>query len=178
MFAADRVGDMRYILVFAFWILTFPAWAADVDDLVKAGQEAMARMDVPLAMTHFDNALKAEPTHPQAAYERGRILLKMGDAKNAVADFTTAALTDPKFGLALARRGEAHMVLKNPHAAFKDFDAAIAASPELAEVFMVRATYRFQIGNLVGAKEDVVGALAVADDAQKPVLQKMLQRMQ
>jgi tetratricopeptide (TPR) repeat protein len=102
----------------------------------------------------------------------------MGDAKNAVADFTTAALTDPKFGLALARRGEAHMALKNPQAAFKDFDAAIAASPELAEVFMVRATYRFQIGNLVGAKEDVAGALAVADETQKPVLQKMLQRMQ
>jgi tetratricopeptide (TPR) repeat protein len=169
---------MRYILVFALWILSCPALAADVDDMVQAGQQAMARMDVPLAMTHFDNALKAVPTHRQAAYERGRIFLKMGDAKNAVADFTTAVLSDRKFGLALVRRGEAQMLLKNPQAAFKDFDAAIAASPELAEVFIVRATYRFQIGNLLGAKEDITAALIVADDAQKPVLQKMLSRMQ
>jgi hypothetical protein len=42
----------------------------------------------------------------------------------------------------------------------------------------VRATYRFKIGNLLGAKEDVTAALAVADEAQRPVLQKMLLRMQ
>lgn len=178
MFATDSVGDMRYIIAFAFWALSMPAFSADVEDMVKAGQSALSRMDIPLAMTHFDNALKAVPSHRQAAYERGRILLKMGDAKNAVGDFTTAVLADQKFGLAYVRRGEAHMVLSNPQAAFKDFDAAISASPELAEVFVVRATYRFKIGNLLGAKEDVQSALAVADDSQKPALQKMLLRMQ
>jgi tetratricopeptide (TPR) repeat protein len=177
MFLADRVGDMRYILVLMVLFWSGAAIADDVDDIVQAGREALARMDVPMAMTHFDNALKTEPTHPEAAYERGRILLKMGDAKNAVADFTTAALADPTFGLALTRRGEAQMLLKNPDAAFKDFEAAIQASPKLAEVFVVRATYRLQIGNLLGAREDMEAAVLFADAQQKPVLEKMLARM-
>ena len=68
--------------------------------------------------------------------------------------------------------------LKNPAGAFKDFEAAIAASPEMAEVFLVRATYRLKIGNLVGAKADMQSALEVADETQKPMLDKMLARMQ
>ncbi len=167
---------MKYILI--LWLaFAGSAFAADVDDMVKAGREALTRRDVPLAMTHFDNALKAVPNHRDAAYERGRILLQMGDAKNAVADFTTAALADPAFGLALSRRGEAQMILKTPELAFKDFEAAIVASPKVAEVFVVRATYRFKIGNLAGAREDIVAALAIADAEQRPALQKMLDRM-
>jgi tetratricopeptide (TPR) repeat protein len=177
MFSTYKLECMRYILVFAFWILSLPALAAEADDLVVAGQAALLKMDVPLAMTHFDNALKLAPDHPLAAYERGRILLKMGDAKNAVADFTTAALADQTYGLALARRGEAYMILKTPEAAFKDFDAAIMVSPQLAEVYMVRATYRFQIGNLAGAKADIEAAVKVADAQQRPLLEKMLERM-
>lgn len=104
--------------------------------------------------------------------------MKMGETKSAVADFTTAVISDPVFGLDLARRGEAHVELKNPKAAFKDFEAAIAASPGVAEVFLVRATYLFKIGNLAGAKLDMQAALKVADDAQRPMLQHMLERMQ
>lgn len=177
MFTADRVGDMRYILIFTMWVLAGSAFATDADDLVKRGQDAMLRMDVPGAMTYFDEALKLDPDHPIAAYGRGRILLKMGETKKAMADFTTAIIADPAFGLAYVRRGEAHMELKNPDGAFKDFEAAIAASPKLAEVFVVRATYRFKIGNLAGAKADVEAALVLADEGQKPVLQKMLERM-
>jgi len=80
-------------------------------------------------------------------------------------------------GVALAARGEAQMLLKNPDAAFKDFEAAVVASPAVAEVFIVRATYRLQIGNMAGAKADLQAALAVADDQQQPILEKMLARM-
>ena len=153
------------------------AVASEADDLVKKGQNAMVRMDVPAAMTYFDSALKLDPDQAQAAYGRGRILLKMGETQKAMADFTTAIIADPAFGLAYLRRGEAHMELKNPDGAFKDFEAAIKASPNVAEVFVVRATYRFKIGNLAGAKADVEAALAVADEKQKPLLQKMLERM-
>jgi tetratricopeptide (TPR) repeat protein len=168
---------MRYILIVMLCIWSGFAMATDADDLVKKGQDAMAHMDVPAAMTYFDGALKIDPDQAQAAYGRGRILLKMGETKKAMADFTTAIIADPKFGLAYVRRGEAHMELKNPDGAFKDFEAAIKASPTVAEVFVVRATYRFKIGNLAGAKADVEAALAVADQGQKPVLEKMLARM-
>lgn len=177
MFATDRVGVMRYILTVMLCVWSGIAVASDVDDLVKQGQDALVRMDVPGAMTYFDAALKLDPTQPMAAYGRGRILLKMGETKKAMADFTTAIIADPKFGLAYVRRGEAFMILKNPDGAFKDFEAAIAASPREAEVYVVRATYRFQIGNLAGAKADVEAALVVADDLEKPVLEKMLARM-
>jgi tetratricopeptide (TPR) repeat protein len=177
MFATDRVGDMRYILIVMLCVWSGFAVATDADDLVKNGQDALLRMDVPAAMTFFDEALKLDPTQPMAAYGRGRILLKMGETKKAMADFTTAIIADPTFGLAYVRRGEAFMILKNPDGAFKDFDAAIAASPLDAEVHVVRATYRFQIGNLAGAKADVEAALLVANEQQKPVLEKMLARM-
>jgi tetratricopeptide (TPR) repeat protein len=169
---------MRYILILLLCVWSGFASASDADELVKKGEDAMARMDVPGAMGFYDEALKLDPTQAQAAYGRGRIFLKMGETQKAMADFTTAIIADPKFGLAYVRRGEAHMDLKNPDGAFKDFEAAIAASPTVAEVFIVRATYRFKIGNLAGAKEDVVAALAVADEGQKPMLEKMLQRMQ
>jgi hypothetical protein len=54
MFATYSVRDMRYILFLAIWVLAWPALAAEGDDMVKAGREALARMDVPLAMTYFD----------------------------------------------------------------------------------------------------------------------------
>jgi tetratricopeptide (TPR) repeat protein len=168
---------MRYMLIVLLFMWSGFAVATDADDLVKKGQDALVRMDVPGAMTYFDAALQLDPTQPMAAYGRGRIFLKMGETKKAMADFTTAIIADPKFGLAYVRRGEAMMVLKNPDGAFKDFEAAIAASPKDAEVYVVRATYRFQIGNLAGAKADVEAALLVADDTQKPVLEKMLARM-
>ncbi len=177
MFATDRVGHMRYILTLLALLTVTPAHAGPVDDLVTEGQAALVRMDVPAAMSFFDEALKLDPTQAMAAYGRGRILLKMGETKKAMADFTTAIIADPKFGLAYVRRGEAFMILKNPDGAFKDFDAAIAASPLDAEVHVVRATYRFQIGNLAGAKADVEAALLVANEQQKPVLEKMLARM-
>jgi tetratricopeptide (TPR) repeat protein len=168
---------MRFIFPVLFALCATPALADGVTDLVAKGQDALVRMDVPAAMTYFDEALKLDPRQPMAAYGRGRILLKMGEHKKALADFTTAVIADPAFGLAYARRGEAYMELKNPDSAFKDFEAAIAASPRLAEVFVVRATHRFKIGNLAGAKADIEAAIKVADENQKPILDMMLKRM-
>ena len=69
------------------------------------------------------------------------------------------------------------VVLKEMDAAFKDFEMAVQTSPDVAEVFIVRATYRFSIGNLAGAKADVESALKVADEKQAPILRNMLARM-
>jgi tetratricopeptide (TPR) repeat protein len=171
----DSLGVMRSLI--ALLLMTTSALADVADDLVLKGRDALRGMDIPAAMAAFDMALQQVPGHAQAAYERGRILLKIDETALAIADFTTATISDPGFGLAFARRGEAHMVLKNPEAAFKDFEAAIAASPLVAEVFVVRATYRFKIGNLAGAKADMESALKVADETQKPALEQMLSRM-
>ncbi len=166
---------IRIALALLLW--TTAALAAPADDLVAEGKAALKAVDIVAAMTAFTRALDADPAHSEAAYERGRILLTIGEPAQAVADFTTAVLSDPKNGRAFARRGEAKMILKNAEAAFADFDVAVAASPRDYEVLVIRATFRLRGGDLAGAKADLAAAKAVADPANASAIQKMLDRL-
>ena len=57
---------MRYILPLLALLTVTSAHAGPVDDLVTQGQTALVRMDVPAAMTFFDEALKLDPAQPMA----------------------------------------------------------------------------------------------------------------
>jgi tetratricopeptide (TPR) repeat protein len=153
------------------------AFAAPADDLVAAGELALGRMDVVVAMDAFSRALEADPKHVQAAYQRGRMLLKIGEPENAIADFTTAILGNPSFGRAFAKRGEAKLVLKSPTDAFADFDRAVAVSPGDHEVFVIRATYKWKAGDAAGAVSDMQNAIAVADQTTADKIRALLARM-
>jgi len=76
-------------------------------------------------MTAFTDALEVEPAHVEAAYDRGRLLLRIGEPLNAIADLTTAVLGNPAHCRAYARRGEAKLVLKDLEGARADFDRAV-----------------------------------------------------
>ncbi len=154
------------------------AVAAPADDATNAGLAAMRRMDVVAAMAAFTQALEHQPRHSEAAYQRGRIFLKMGEPQKAIVDFTTAVLAQPDLGRGFARRGEAKIILKNWAAAFEDFDQAVAVSPRDYEVFVIRATYKFKRGELAGAVADMEAAILVADSATSKQLKSMLAKMQ
>ncbi len=61
--------------------------------------------------------------------------------------------------------------------AIVDFDKAVAVSPKDFEVFVSRATFRLQIGNIAGAKADLESAKAVADEATAAKLQAMISKL-
>ena len=104
---------MKSIAVIALALLgTSTAWAGPAEDSIAAGREALAARDVVKAMEAFTAALEVDPRNSAAAYERGRILLVIGDPKNAVADFTTAIIGDPQFGRAYVGRAEAKLPLR------------------------------------------------------------------
>jgi Flp pilus assembly protein TadD len=61
--------------------------------------------------------------------------------------------------------------------AIGDFDEAIRVAPQDFEVHVARATFRMRIGNLPGAREDLINAKAVADEATALKIGEMLERL-
>ena len=112
--------------LFALFLFATVAHAAPADDLVMRGRESLKVMDVVAAMSAFDAALAADPQHAVAAYERGRILLKIGEPQKAIADFTIAILRDAGFGRALAKRGELAGAVADMESAIAVADAPTA----------------------------------------------------
>lgn len=168
----------RLLLLFAAALASASlAIAGPVDDAVARGVKALAAKDIVAAMEAFTEALEVDPAHAIAAYERGRILLTIGEPENAVADFTTAVLGNPNHGRAYAARAQAKLLLKDPQGAIADFDSAIKVAPADYEVHLVRATFRLKIGNLAGAKLDLQNAKAVADEATARVIQSYLDKL-
>ena len=160
-----------------FLALTSTAFGTPAEERIAEGMAAIEARDVVKAMEAFTAALEADPANVKAAYERGRLLLVIGEPGNAVADFTTAILGEPSFGRAYVGRAQAKLMLKDGKSAIGDFDMAIAVAPKDAEVHVARAAFRLRIGNLPGAREDLINAKAVADEATAAQIGLMLEKL-
>jgi tetratricopeptide (TPR) repeat protein len=169
---------MKRIFAVVFLCLaTAGARAGDADALVAKGLEALAGRDAVAAMAAFSDALDSDPAHAQAAYQRGLLLLMIGEPEQAIADFTTAALSEPALGRAIARRGEAKATLKNDTGAEEDFALAIRTSPDDHEVYVIRATYRLKQGALAEALADLEMARPRAEPANAARIAAMIDRL-
>lgn len=175
--AASRCA-MKYISALIFALAFAPAaWAGPVEDNVARGREALAARDAVKAMEAFTAALEADPRNVEAAYERGQLLLVIGQPQYAIADFTTAALGDPTFGRAYVGRARAKLMLNNVKSATADFDKAIAVAPKDFEVHVARAAFRARTGDVPGARADLENAKAVADEATARNIDEMLKTL-
>ena len=113
---------LRYWIALLFApVLLASTVAAAPDDDVARGLKALSERDLVEAMDAFTAALEADPSHAVAAFERGVLLLQIGEAENAIADLTTAILTNPANGRAYAYRAEAKLLLKDGKSAIEDF---------------------------------------------------------
>jgi tetratricopeptide (TPR) repeat protein len=157
--------------------LAGPVRAAETAPLIAEARAALAAKDVVKAMSAYSKVLELEPSHAVAAYERGMLLMMIGEPDNAIADFTTAALADPHNGRALARRGSAKIMLRNRSGAAEDFDLAVAAAPDDYEVYVLRATFRLQMADVGAAREDLEAAIRLAGPEQAAKLQSLLDRL-
>ena len=169
---------MRTLATILFAAAAIPAaLAGPAEDSLAQGMAALAARDAVKAMEAFTAALEADPRNVQASYERGRLLLVIGEPQNAVADFTTAILGDPAFGRAYVGRAQAKLVLKDAKSAIADFDQAIVVAPKDYEVHVARAAFRIRIGNLPGARGDLENAKAVADAATAAKIEETLKKL-
>ncbi len=174
---------MRLRLAFSalvICLLAIEGHAETASDLVQKGEAALANHDAAAAMQNFDKALEMDPNNGAAAFDRAKMLLKVGEARQAIADFTISIVADPKNAAALDGRGQAKMALKQPEvkSAFEDFTQAIATSPDKPEPLLVRASYLVQFGKLAEAKEDLEKARSLADEKTAAAISQMLARMQ
>ena len=152
------------------------ARAGPAEDYQK-GLDARASNDVVGAMTSFTAVLEADPAHAEAAFERGRLLLMMGEPLNAIADFTTAVIGNPGNGEAYALRGQAKATLGDGKGASADFDKAIEVSPADFDVYVRRATYRLKAGEIPGAIADLEEAQKLANPADAAEIGRTLDKL-
>ncbi len=155
------------------------SWAETAGEFVQKGETALAAHDAATAMQSFDKALELDPDNGTAAFDRAKMLLKVGEARQAISDFTIAIVSDPRNAAALDGRGQAKMTLKEPEikSAFEDFDLAIEANAGKPEPLLVRASYLVQFGKLAQAKADLEKARTLADEKTAASISQMLARL-
>jgi tetratricopeptide (TPR) repeat protein len=167
---------LQVFIAAAFFAATTAAWAGPQEDYRK-GLNARAANDVVGAMASFTATLDSDPGHADAAFERGRLLLLIGEPLNAIADFTTAIIGNPGNGQAYALRGQAKATLGDRKAAAADFDKAIDVSPTDFEVYVRRATYRLKAGQIPAAIEDLKTAQKLSTPADAAEIGRTLDKL-
>ena len=145
---------------------------------MQKGETALSLHDGVAAMESFDKALELDPTNGPAAFDRAKMLMKVGEQRAAIADFTIAIIGDPKNAAAFDGRGEAKMKLPEPDTsgAFEDFQSGINLPLTGLEPLLVRASYYLQVGNVAAAVKDMENARKLADPQTADAITKMLDK--
>ena len=87
------------------------------------------------ALVSFDDALKVQPTHAEALFNRGLTLNELKRLEEAVASFDGALKVRPDSIEALSNRGNVLRELKRYGEALASFDRALKVRPDYAEAF-------------------------------------------
>lgn len=153
------------------------AHAQSAEEYYQKGVAALSDGNVVSAMEQFTAALDAAPMYAAAAVERGKLFLRIGEPRLAVADFTTAILSSGELSGAYAWRGEAKAVLKDDAGAIADFDKAVELAPADADALVMRATYFLRKGAIGKAREDLARAKSVAEPVKADMIQKFIDRL-
>jgi lipoprotein NlpI len=127
---------------------------------VNRGLAHAAKGD-PRAIADFSEAIRIEPQHLRALFERGRFYAgALGDLDHAVQDFDAAIAANPRFTDALNYRGGIRRRNGDYDGAIADFTASIAASDD-ARIHLARGgAYRAK-GDYEHAVEDYEEALTL-----------------
>lgn len=87
--------------------LSFTASAQDNDpvELFNKGQDAHEKRDYKTALALYEKAIQANPEFPEAEYQKGSVLLLLGNAAKAEAAFLRAAELRPDWALPVVELG-------------------------------------------------------------------------
>lgn len=119
------------------------------------------------ALAEYDQALKIDPSDPNAHIGRGDVHRALGDFDRALADLDEAVRLGPSYPRAFASRGRLLEDLKRDDAAESDYSRALALDPNYAFAYRLRGGLRSRLGRNEEALADfeVVNRLR-PDDAE------------
>ena len=103
------------------------------------------------AEEHCEEAIESSPINPLARYARGRLYMKKGLWKAAIADFSVSIDRSPCFLPALFHRANAYMQRGLFSEAQADLDAIDAEQSNLRPIPIFRELLRYQQGDRKGA---------------------------
>jgi tetratricopeptide (TPR) repeat protein len=113
-----------------------------------------------LALENYALAISTDSSYNNAYYNRGLLLLDIGDYNGAVSDFSLAIkylpINDPEI---FTSRGWTYYLLQNYELAINDYKAAIEIDSTYHLAYNNRALLKFDIGDFQGAFIDVDKAI-------------------
>ena len=134
--------------------------------LTDQGNQLLAAGQYPQALTHFDQAIAAQPLNYQAWYGRSNALQGLGNPEPAkhsasVAVWTEAIVSNPNDENAWQSRGQALGKLERHEEAIESYNRALELQPKNPEAFWLRGKQYEQLGQYDSALADFSQALAI-----------------
>ncbi|MEM9990851.1 MAG: tetratricopeptide repeat protein [Bacteroidota bacterium] len=138
--------------------------------------ELFAKMNAPIAIRYFDNALRVDSTSIAALHAKAYYLTNSkDDLEGAIALYKTINRINPQYEEAYYNAGLLQLELDNVSAAYTQFDLALKMSPTYIRAYFYRGIASELLGNLDAAKNDFEQALRMAPDyeAAKEALRRL-----
>jgi tetratricopeptide (TPR) repeat protein len=101
----------------------------------------------------FEEAVRLDPSYPEAYYGRGGAHSRLGDWRGALEDYAAAIRLRPSFHMAYAQRASVRERLGDQAGAFEDLDTVIRLAPS-AHAYVNRAAAHGRAGQRFAEIED------------------------
>jgi tetratricopeptide (TPR) repeat protein len=116
------------------------------------------------ALTHFEEALRLDPTFAEALFYRAVSLSALSRYEEAIADFDAAERLGRHVDYVHAHRGEAYEALGNLERAEREYTQGIARNADDEWLHYRRASVRAQLAKNAEALEDLDRAIDLTQD--------------
>ena len=137
---------------------------------LEQGQPAAALQDLQMA-------LKLDPEDPALLTNRAQVYRQFGQIREALIDLNKAINLSPNLLAARFNRGAIYYSSEDYQLALEDFDQCVAIDPHVAGPYFNRASTKQELGDTVGAKNDLNRFIQLSDSEQwKSTAQDLLQR--
>ena len=127
-------------------------------------REAPAQLTSSSNIASLTEAIKNNPSDPQAYNMRGSVLAQAGKTEEALADFNKAISLDPNYGQAFANRGLIYRKTKRFDQAMADYDRSLALDPNYAPAYLGRGIVYKARKQAAEALEDFNKAISLHPD--------------
>ena len=123
------------------------------------GVEKARHKDWNGAITDYSEAIRLNPNHAIAYYNRGLAYGQLGEYQKALTDHTEAIRLNPSYADAYNYRGNTYNWLKESQKAIADFDQALRLNPNHAIAYFNRGLAYGQLGKYQKALADYTEAI-------------------